>query len=543
MHYSSSSENRKPSLFLSYCRRESPFVHSVFGHLERAGYTVWLDYQNLVPGKPWQEQIDAGIAGSDTMLLVVSAEAIASPNVEHEWRRAIALKKRIVLLLFQAVPLPVELQNCEWIDFRGRFRDGIRKLKVQIELPGIQKLAVPQAGFKMPLGVRLTVAIATLASLASLSSWWAIYIPFYLLPLPYRIIKRDFNFYRVQNALLMLPLTALLQMHRLPEAGFRHSGSMLALYASFLLGPLLFLLLRSPTLRRWGKPIASPPRFAKPPVPETRQPVPVRFVIDHALEDAEYAEAIADQFQEHGHRPVMPAESPEVVVVLISGFKGSSTFDPEEHLVYPVILQANQAIDPKLKRVQWIDYRRGLRHLDRFAQLLPEPTQLLKVLGMMPLGKQTVLPTMIQAIVFYLSFLAVLTVGGWITFIFEPNHRLSLQEAGIILSLMGIFLSSTLITIQSLIHRRGLVTSLWRLVTMLLLLGTTSWLQMGIVFDDIAQQTAGWNFLWKPAVLIQMIALVGLCWMVLMSVWYWADLLRWFPTAKPQFRNGKLPVL
>jgi hypothetical protein len=501
----------------------------VFGHLERAGYTVWLDFQNLVPGKPWQEQIDAGISGSDTMLLVVSQEAIASPNVEHEWRRAIALNKRIILLIFQAVPLPVELQNCEWIDFRGQFRDSIRKLKVQIELPAPQKLAVPQSGFKLPLGVQLTVAAASLVSLASLSSWWAIYIPFYLLPLPYRIIRRDFNFYRVQNALLMLPLTALLQMHRLPEAGFRHFVSMIALYASFLITPLLFFLLRSPTLRRWGKPIASPPRFAKPLIPEIQQPAPVRFVIDHAPEDAEYAEAIAEQFQEYGHCPVAPTEPPEVVVVLISEFKGSSTFDPEEHLVYPVILQANQAIDPKLKRVQWLDYRRGLRHLDRFAQLLPEPTKLLKALGIMPLGKQTVLPAMIQALVFYLSFLAVLTVGGWLTFILEPNYRISLQEAAIILALVGVFLGSTIVTIESLIHRKGLVTSLWRLVTILLLLGTTSWLQMGLVFDDMVLQTSGWNFLWKPAVLIQMIALVGLCWMVLMSVWYWEDLLRWFP--------------
>jgi hypothetical protein len=87
----SSPETAQPLLFLSYCRRETPFVNDLFRLLERAGYDVWLDYQCLIPGRPWQVQIDLGIVEADVFLLVVSREAIASPNVEYEWRRALAL--------------------------------------------------------------------------------------------------------------------------------------------------------------------------------------------------------------------------------------------------------------------------------------------------------------------------------------------------------------------------------------------------------------------------------------------------------------------
>ena len=68
------------SVFISYSRRESPFVDALLDELEDRGVEVWLDYHCLVPGKPWLDQIVSGIQASDVMLLVVSKASMASLN-------------------------------------------------------------------------------------------------------------------------------------------------------------------------------------------------------------------------------------------------------------------------------------------------------------------------------------------------------------------------------------------------------------------------------------------------------------------------------
>lgn len=110
----------KPNLFLSYSRREVGFADDLTDRLEKEGYRVWLDYRNLRPGAPWAEQINRGVDESQVILLLVSKASVASQYVELEWRRVLTEKtKRIILLIFEAVDLPPELEKFEWVDFRG----------------------------------------------------------------------------------------------------------------------------------------------------------------------------------------------------------------------------------------------------------------------------------------------------------------------------------------------------------------------------------------------------------------------------------------
>ena len=100
----------KPNIFMSYSRRELGFVDDLVSQLESSGYNVWLDYRTLVPGTPWDSQIDAGLKKADTVLLVVSKASMASEYVELEWRHFLDKKKRLILLVFEAVDLPKELE-------------------------------------------------------------------------------------------------------------------------------------------------------------------------------------------------------------------------------------------------------------------------------------------------------------------------------------------------------------------------------------------------------------------------------------------------
>ncbi|MBM4427475.1 MAG: toll/interleukin-1 receptor domain-containing protein [Chloroflexi bacterium] len=80
-------------IFVSYSRREVGFADDLVRNLEEKGYSVWLDYRNLVPGTPWLDQIHKGIHDSDDILLVVSKASLASQNVEVEWRSVLEQKK------------------------------------------------------------------------------------------------------------------------------------------------------------------------------------------------------------------------------------------------------------------------------------------------------------------------------------------------------------------------------------------------------------------------------------------------------------------
>ncbi len=120
------------SLFLSYSRREVTFADSLSDHLETLGYEVWVDFKSIPLGDDWQSAIDAGIDKADTFLLVVSSTALESPFVRHEWESALSQQKRLLLLIFEAAPLPAELADREWIDFRKSFDAALADLRQRL---------------------------------------------------------------------------------------------------------------------------------------------------------------------------------------------------------------------------------------------------------------------------------------------------------------------------------------------------------------------------------------------------------------------------
>lgn len=139
----------KPNVFISYSRREAPFVNHLVDDLKDHDFNVWLDYRSLILGSPWQEQIDQGIADSDVIILVVSKASMASENVETEWQNVLKLDKRTILAVFETVKLPKELEPFEWVDFRRDYQDGLKELMRQLQQPE-EEHPVPEPGFKVP---------------------------------------------------------------------------------------------------------------------------------------------------------------------------------------------------------------------------------------------------------------------------------------------------------------------------------------------------------------------------------------------------------
>ncbi|MBI2333947.1 MAG: toll/interleukin-1 receptor domain-containing protein [Chloroflexi bacterium] len=473
-----------PNTFISYSRQCIGFVDDLAHKLEKQGFKIWTDYLSLVPGRPWAEQIHNGLAEAELLLLVVSPESISSRSVELEWRHFLEHKKRIILLVFQAVPLPPELAGLEWIDFRGAFAPALKKLLQRIESPTPMEKPAPQSGFKAPAVVWLAGALSVITAVYSLFAFWTFLIPWVLIPLPFRIFKRNFNLSQVQTALWTLSVALFFSFGLSLELGvvnvdvdFDYSNyfslynfTLLILFLQIYLIPLLSILLlfvlRLPAMQRWGRPEASVPKFANIYHPNILQPKPVHYHIDHAPQDGVIARALAAELKKYGHTPAEGLASADEVLVLLSRFKTDTAADPEKQVVYPILIQRVK-LPEKLSKVQWIDFRKGVRNLEAIAQLLPQPAKLLAALGVRPTSSgQTAMPNIVLALVDFLIIMGMVDLGSFIAYMLELtnlNLRLVAEYESfhllqmIFMQLIGMVFSGWLIyfMVRSLSERYG----------------------------------------------------------------------------------------
>jgi hypothetical protein len=308
-----------------------------------------------------------------------------------------------------------------------------------------------------------------------------------LLPLPYRILKRDFDYARVQAALFLLPL-AFLVTSDLVAVDAELDWLMYDLaYFSVIPALGLWLLLRSPGMQRWGRPEASRPRFANPFKPDDAAPKPVKFALEHAAEDTHAAADIAAALEAHGHQRVAAPPAADTVLTLVSTYNTVTAADPQKQPVIPVVLDNTLEIQPDLQKMQWIDYRRGLTNLEALARLLPDPARMLKALGIMPTGNQVVMPAVVQALVYFLGLLGVINLAGWIPYFIQFADDIAYTPGlgGALLlfaALMAAFLLLVTASMRALLRRRGRLASWWGLLTVFALLGILLYVQMDTSF-------------------------------------------------------------
>jgi hypothetical protein len=457
---------------MSYSRRELGFVDDLVGKLEAESYNVWLDYRALIPGAPWGPQIQAGLEESDTVLLVISQASLASKYVTSEWHHFLDTKKRVILLIFEAVDLPKELEQFEWVDFRGSYKGGLQELFSQLKQAVREDHTPPETGFKAPLIVWAAIAISIIVALLSLSEIWTIFIPWLLVPLPYRIYKRNFNFTEVQTALWALPIASLLSVMVYDDPSLDT-----IVWMGFVFGLILLFILRSPAMQRWGRPEAIIPKYINPHNPKIENPVPVPFYVDYVVQDGAIAKDLIETLKKYGHPQVERVQDAKAVFALISQFKSDTDADPTSQMVFPILIQTNENISEKLSKIQWIDFRPGVRGLEAIAQLLPRPKELLKALGMRPVSNQKVYSPFITALYFFIVFLSVVNIGSSLDYIFASDALFNASDETFLPTMIGFVLNMILFSafayfmVRGLTSRKGIFSSLPAILGGVLVLG------------------------------------------------------------------------
>src|SRR6516225_4546028 len=111
----------KLKVFISYSRKDSAeFADELVAGLEYGGFAPFLDRHDIAAGEDWEARLGGLIAQSDTVVFVVSPEAVKSDRCVWEVDRTIELSKRLLPIIFKPVPehdIPKKLSRLQFVRF------------------------------------------------------------------------------------------------------------------------------------------------------------------------------------------------------------------------------------------------------------------------------------------------------------------------------------------------------------------------------------------------------------------------------------------
>jgi hypothetical protein len=123
-------------VFLSHNSKDKPAVRALARRLEGCHIRVWLDEDQLIPGRNWQPLLEAAIEQSATGAVLVGRDG-AGPWQDEEMQalldQAVRQGKPVIPVLLPDAPekpeLPLFLRNRTWVDLRaGSSEEGLDRL-------------------------------------------------------------------------------------------------------------------------------------------------------------------------------------------------------------------------------------------------------------------------------------------------------------------------------------------------------------------------------------------------------------------------------
>ncbi len=134
-------------IFISYARDDQQAVRPIYDKLKSAGYSPWLDVEDILPGENWQRAINKAIEEADIFLAILSENSVNKRGVIQKEIR-LALNKMDELLPGDIFIIPLRVDDCaiperladlQILDWDGG--SGLEKLLTGIE-KGLAKRGV-----------------------------------------------------------------------------------------------------------------------------------------------------------------------------------------------------------------------------------------------------------------------------------------------------------------------------------------------------------------------------------------------------------------
>lgn len=127
-------------IFLSYNSQDRAAVREIYRDLRQRGLRPWLDEEELVPGHPWQEGLEAVIGTIRAASVLIGKDGLG-PWEDRELRAFLEefVRRRVPIIpvLLPEAPekpeLPIFLRAFKWVDMRP----GINKSQLDLLVWGI----------------------------------------------------------------------------------------------------------------------------------------------------------------------------------------------------------------------------------------------------------------------------------------------------------------------------------------------------------------------------------------------------------------------
>ncbi|MEI7867220.1 MAG: TIR domain-containing protein [Candidatus Methylumidiphilus sp.] len=122
--------------FLSHNSQDKPIVRKLAQELKLYDLRVWLDEEQLVPGRPWQEALETIIETTQAAVVLIGESGLG-PWEEPEMRACllefVRRKLPVIPVLLPGIPatpnLPLFLRSFTWVDLRDGLTDlGLENL-------------------------------------------------------------------------------------------------------------------------------------------------------------------------------------------------------------------------------------------------------------------------------------------------------------------------------------------------------------------------------------------------------------------------------
>lgn len=149
-------------IFLSYAHEDETQVRDVYRRLREAGFEVWMDKIDLLPGQEWQREIPQAIRRSDFILLFFSQHSVARHGyIQREFRLAQETLDEMPPGMIHTIPIrlddcqiPEQFRHLQWSNLpeEGEFDRIVRALRLGLEQ---RQTRAPERARELPPAPRL----------------------------------------------------------------------------------------------------------------------------------------------------------------------------------------------------------------------------------------------------------------------------------------------------------------------------------------------------------------------------------------------------
>jgi hypothetical protein len=117
-----------PYIFMSHSTVDRDFTLLLAERLTDAGFTCWVDVNDIPDGSTWLREIEKAVIASAALIVVMTKDARDSEWVERETLLAMSLRKPLFIIRADDTPLPLHLINRQYTDYRSRPEAAFKKL-------------------------------------------------------------------------------------------------------------------------------------------------------------------------------------------------------------------------------------------------------------------------------------------------------------------------------------------------------------------------------------------------------------------------------